>query len=251
MAVNAAMTADVSDVGSRPLGLFTSGGARIALRNVVKRYRGSAGNVDALSSVDLVIEPGSAVAIMGRSGCGKTTLLNMIGGIDHPTGGIIEYNNLDITRLSAREMEQYRLQRVGFVFQLFNLIHSLTALGNVALPMVLAGDPHEKRQQRAVALLEQMNIAEQRDKFPDQLSGGEQQRVAVAVALANDPPLILADEPTGNLDSKNADLVAALLCSLACDYGKTVMIVSHDPHVAPKADRILVMEDGQVLPSAP
>ena len=229
-------------------GLFTSGGVRIDLDGLSKRYAGKEGEeVEALVDIRLTIEPGTALAIMGRSGCGKTTLLNLMGGIDHPSAGTIKYNDLDITKLSPRELEKYRLNKVGFIFQLFNLIPSLSALDNVMLPMVLAGVPEAKRQSRAIRLLEQMDIAEKKDRFPDQLSGGQQQRVAITVALANDPPLILADEPTGNLDGKNADSVAGLLCSLAKQYGKTVIIVSHDPHIPPKADRMLTIEDGRFV----
>jgi putative ABC transport system ATP-binding protein len=244
MTVGEAAVLSVPPDVARRADLFTSGGGRIDIQNVSKRYKAEAGEVDALSGVSLVIEPGTSLAIMGRSGCGKTTLLNMIGGIDHPTAGRISYDGLDITKLSPRELERYRLHRVGFVFQLFNLIPSLTALGNVMLPMVLADVPLATRRTRATALLEQVGIAQKMNKFPDQLSGGEQQRVAVTVALANDPPLLLADEPTGNLDAKNAAAVADLLCSLARDFGKTVVIVSHDPHIAPRADRTLTMEDG-------
>ncbi|MBI4444908.1 MAG: ABC transporter ATP-binding protein [Acidobacteria bacterium] len=225
--------------------LFSSGGVQIQLKGLQKHYQTAAGEVSVLSGIDLSIEPGKAWAIMGRSGCGKTTLLNLIGGIDHPSAGTIHYDGQDITRFSERALEEYRLSRVGFVFQLFNLIPSLTALDNVMLPMVLAEIPESKRRARALELLEQMGMAAKADKFPDQLSGGEQQRVAITVALANDPPLILADEPTGNLDSKNAEGVADLLCALARQYGKTVVIVSHDPHIPPKADHTLVMEDGR------
>jgi putative ABC transport system ATP-binding protein len=229
--------------------LFASVGERIKLERLTKRYATGAGEVQALAGVDLVVEPGRAVAIMGRSGCGKTTLLNMLGGIDHPTSGTIRYGERDLSKLSDRELERYRLDQVGFVFQLFNLIPSLPVLGNVMLPMVLAGKPLAERRARASKLLEIMGLKEKLDKWPDQLSGGEQQRVALCVALANDPPLILADEPTGNLDSRNADAVAEMLCSLARDNKKTVLIVSHDPHIAPKADRVLYMEDGGFVDS--
>jgi putative ABC transport system ATP-binding protein len=247
MSVANAAAVPVEPHAARRHDLFTSGGGRIEVENISKRYSGEAGEVQALSGVSLTIEPGTSLAIMGRSGCGKTTLLNMIGGIDHPTAGRIGYDGMEVTKLSQRELERYRLHRVGFVFQLFNLIPSLTALGNVMLPMVLADVPLARRQERATALLELVGIGHKMNKFPDQLSGGEQQRVAITVALANDPAVLLADEPTGNLDAKNAASVADLLCSLARDFGKTVIIVSHDPHIAPRADRTLTMEDGNFL----
>lgn len=232
---------------TEPSELFSSGGVQIRLEGIKKHYSTEAGEVEALSKIDLVIEPGKALAIMGRSGCGKTTLLNLVGGIDHPTAGVITYDGLDITRFSERALEEYRLAKVGVVFQLFNLIPSLRAIDNVMLPMVLAEVPEQKRRSRALSLLEQMGIADKADKFPDQISGGEQQRVAITVALANDPPLILADEPTGNLDSRTAENVADLLCTLARENGKTVVIVSHDPHIPPMADQTLVMEDGHFV----
>jgi putative ABC transport system ATP-binding protein len=193
----------------------------------------------------LEVHPGEAVAIMGRSGCGKTTLLNLLGGIDHPSMGRVFYNGNDVGELSERELEDYRLMNVGFVFQQFNLIPSLTALENAMLPMILAEVDQQERHQRAMHLLELVEMAGKAHKFPDELSGGEQQRTSISVALANNAPLILADEPTGNLDSKISESITKWLCSLARDHGKTVLIVSHDPHIPPRVDRSLVMEDGK------
>jgi putative ABC transport system ATP-binding protein len=225
--------------------LPTADKAHVQLESVVKNYETRAGDIPVLLGVDLEVRPGEAVAIMGRSGCGKTTLLNLMGGIDHPSSGRVLYNGNDLGALSERELEDYRLNRVGFVFQLFNLIPSLTALENVNLPMILAEVEQEERNRRAMHLLELVEMDGKAHKFPDELSGGEQQRIAISVALANNAPLILADEPTGNLDSKSSEMVTKWLCSLAKDYGKTVLIVSHDPHIPPRVDRSLVMEDGK------
>ena len=225
--------------------LSTSNRAHVKLEGVFKSYQTRAGEIPVLLGVDLEVHPGEAVAIMGRSGCGKTTLLNLLGGIDHPSTGRVFYNGNDVGELSERELEDYRLMNVGFVFQQFNLIPSLTALENAMLPMILAEVDQQERHQRAMHLLELVEMAGKAHKFPDELSGGEQQRTSISVALANNAPLILADEQTGNLDSKISESIAKWLCSLARDHGKTVLIVSHDPHIPPLVDRSLVMEDGK------
>ena len=225
--------------------LSTLNRAHVKLEGVFKSYQTRAGEIPVLLGVDLEVHPGEAVAIMGRSGCGKTTLLNLLGGIDHPSTGKVFYNGNDVGELSERELEDYRLMNVGFVFQQFNLIPSLTALENAMLPMILAEVDQQERHQRAMHLLELVEMAGKAHKFPDELSGGEQQRTSISVALANNAPLILADEPTGNLDSKISESIAKWLCSLARDHGKTVLIVSHDPHIPPRVDRSLVMEDGK------
>src|SRR5207249_5313122 len=175
------------------------------------------------------VPTGHAVAIMGPSGCGKTTLLNLLGGVDRPTAGRILIDDQDLTQMNERGLETHRLLRVGFVFQFFNLIPSITAIENLELPMVMAGVPEAECRSRAKALLGLVGLESKGQKRPEELSGGEQQRVAVALALANDPALILADEPTGNLDSTNAAVIATLLKSLAVEHGKTVIMVSHDP----------------------
>ena len=225
--------------------LSTLNRAHVKLEGVFKSYQTRAGEIPVLLGVDLEVHPGEAVAIMGRSGCGKTTLLNLLGGIDHPSTGKVFYNGNDVGELSERELEDYRLMNVGFVFQQFNLSPSLTALENAMLPMILAEVDQQERHQRAMHLLELVEMAGKAHKFPDELSGGEQQRTSISVALANNAPLILADEPTGNLDSKISESIAKWLCSLARDHGKTVLIVSHDPHIPPRVDRSLVMEDGK------
>lgn len=224
-----------------------SGGVSVKLAGVKKVYQVAAGPVTALNGVDWYVGAGEAVAVMGPSGCGKTTLLNLLGAIDRPTEGSVVVGDRDLTRLSERELEAYRLRQVGYVFQFYNLIPSLTAVENVELPMLVAGVPAEERRARAREILEAVGLADKGDKRPDELSGGEQQRVAVCLALANDPPLILADEPTGNLDSTNAATITRLLLSLSRERGKTVVVATHDPQVAFAFPRIERMRDGRLV----
>src|SRR6185503_8231585 len=209
--------------------LFRNQGLGVTVRGVSKRYKIAAGDVHALRDSSWDVAKGSAVAIMGPSGCGKTTLLNLLGGVDRPSSGSILIDGQDLTTMNERALETHRLKRVGFVFQFFNLIPSITAFENIELPMVMAGTPEEACRKRSRELLGLVGLEAKGEKRPEELSGGEQQRVGVALALANDPALILADEPTGNLDSTNASAIANLLKSLATEYGKTVIMVSHDP----------------------
>ena len=227
-------------------GLFTTKGEKIEIRGVKKSYMTGNSRVMALKGVDLDLEPGESVAIVGVSGCGKTTLLNLLGGVDVPDEGAIRVGNRDIAKLSERELERYRLHRAGFVFQFFNLIPSLTALENLELNMTLAGKPKQERVDRAVELLKIVGMEDHATKKPDQLSGGEQQRIAIAAALANDPLVILGDEPTGNLDTKNAEAITNLLVSLAADYGKTVFLATHDSRVAARVHSTHTMVDGRL-----
>jgi ABC-type lipoprotein export system ATPase subunit len=231
--------------------LFKTKGFGVRVRKIVKNYRTSAEEVHALRGVDWDVEPGQAVAIMGPSGCGKTTLLNLIGGVDRASGGTIHTAEDDLTAMNERDLERYRLNKVGFVFQLFNLIPTMTALENIELPMMVAGTPERDCRERAGALLDIVGLKAKGNKRPDELSGGEQQRVGVALALANDPPLILADEPTGNLDSHNADVISELLVSLASDFGKTVIMVSHDAKSVAHFPIGYGMRDGQFTASDP
>lgn len=211
-----------------------------------KKYRTVAAEVVALDHFSLQFKPGESVALMGPSGCGKTSLLNLIGGIDHSTAGSIMVGNVDIAKLKERELERYRLLQVGYVFQFFNLIPSLTALQNLELPMLIAGIGEEERRVRAQQLLETVRLGAKGHKRPEELSGGEQQRVAICLALVNDPPLILADEPTGNLDSTNISVITDLLISLSHE-GKTVIVATHDPKVAQAFSRIHHMRDGRLV----
>lgn len=229
-----------SDTPNSPSG--TAAGVR--LEGVGKTYNTAAGDVTALRDISWSVPAGSAVAIMGPSGCGKTTLLNMLGGMDRPTGGQIWVADTDVTGMTERALESYRLRQVGFVFQFFNLIPSLSALENLELPMVLAGIPHDQRRGRATSLLATVGLVEKGHKRPDELSGGEQQRVAICLALVNDPPLILADEPTGNLDSANVEIITNLLVSLSTKRGKTVIVSCHDPKVVEAFPKVYRMRDG-------
>ena len=229
--------------------LFKNQGLGVTVRGVSKRYKMAAGEVHALRESSWDVAKGSAVAIMGPSGCGKTTLLNLLGGVDRPTTGKIVIDGQDLAQMNERALEKHRLLRVGFVFQFFNLIPSITALENLELPMVMAGVPESECSTRAKMLLGLVGLEAKGQKRPEELSGGEQQRVAVALALANDPALILADEPTGNLDSTNATAIANLLKSLATEHGKTVIMVSHDPKTVEVFPTVYAMRDGRFLPS--
>ena len=221
------------------------GGVEVVAKDLIKVYRTGKTEVIALRGLNMHVKPGEVVAVMGPSGCGKTTLLNLIGGLDKPTAGAIFVGGRNLVDASERELERYRLLEVGFIFQFFNLVPTLTALENVELPMALAGRPD--RRERAMELLELVGLADRAHHKPDELSGGEQQRVAIACALANDPPLILADEPTGELDRENAKMVVELLTRLSRELGKTCIIATHDYMVARAADRILRMEDGLIV----
>jgi len=205
------------------------------------------GIVQALNGVDLMVERGSMVAIMGRSGSGKTTLLNVLGGLDQPDEGQVVLDGVDITRLNGRALTRVRREKVGFVFQEFNLIPTLTALENVELPMRYARIPPGQRRQRALEALAKVGLSHRVHHRPSQLSGGEQQRVAVARALVMQPALVLADEPTGELDSNTAAQVIELMETLNRELGQTFIIVTHDAGVARHCGRILKMEDGRII----
>ena len=228
-------------------GFFKNRGVEVKVSKLTKSYNTAAEQVRALKGVEWQIAPGDAVALMGPSGCGKTTLLNILGGVDHPTGGNILVGDQKLTSLSERDLEKYRLHKVGFVFQFFNLIPTLTAMENLELPMLVAGIGADERKRRADGLLQMVGLAAKGHKRPEELSGGEQQRVAVALALANDPALILADEPTGNLDTENTKTIAALFLSLAELHGKTVIMASHDPKAVEQFKKVYNMRDGTFI----
>jgi putative ABC transport system ATP-binding protein len=230
--------------------MFEHKGIDVRVEGVSKRYTMAAEEVHALRESSWEVRKGEAVAIMGPSGCGKTTLLNLLGGVDRPTTGKILIDGKDLTQMNERALEKHLLLRVGFVFQFFNLIPSITAFENLELPMVMAGVPESECQWRAKALLGLVGLEAKGRKRPEELSGGEQQRVAVALALANDPALILADEPTGNLDSTNATAIANLLRSLSVEHGKTVIMVSHDPKTVEGFPTVHAMRDGRFVPAA-
>ena len=224
---------------------FTTRGVDVAVADVSKIYKMPAEEVQALRHVDWQVRQGQAVAIMGPSGCGKSTLLNLLGGVDRPSGGRVEVDGLDVGGMDERALEVYRLRKVGFVFQFYNLIPSISAIENIELPMIMAGQSEAQSRERAKAILDLVGLAHKALKRPEELSGGEQQRVGVGLALANDPALILADEPTGNLDSVNADAIARLLVSLAVDHGKTVIMVSHDAKTVAHFPTTYAMRDGR------
>ena len=200
-----------------------------------------------LDNVDYSFHRGEFVVLLGHSGSGKSTLLNLISGIDRPDGGDVSVLGTVITRLSERERTLFRRDHIGFVFQFFNLIPTLSVLENVTLPQELAGRDRKSVEAAAISLLERVGLADRRDTFPDKLSGGEQQRVAIARALAHDPLVLLADEPTGNLDDVNGERVLALLLELTRGAGRTLLMATHNPDIAPLADRVLQLHDGQLL----
>ena len=228
-------------------GFFKNRGVQVKIAKLTKSYETSAEQVRALKGVDWEIGPGEAVALMGPSGCGKTTILNLLGGVDHATGGEIVVGQQKLGLLSERDLEKYRLHKVGFVFQFFNLIPTLTAVENLELPMLIAGVDSVERKRRIDGLLQMVGLGEKGHKRPEELSGGEQQRVAVALALANDPSLILADEPTGNLDTGNTQTITSLFLSLAEKYGKTVIMASHDPKAVEHFKKVYNMRDGNFV----
>jgi ABC-type lipoprotein export system ATPase subunit len=219
----------------------------IDVRDVNKYYKTAAGDYHALKDIELQINTGEFVSIIGKSGSGKSTLLNMISGIDHPTTGEIWVHGTPIHELNEDQMACWRGENMGILFQFFQLLPALSLLQNVILPMDLAGKykPRERRK-RAEQLLEIVGLAEHRHKLPSMVSGGQQQRAALARALANDPPLIVADEPTGNLDSKTAETVFALFNDLVAQ-GKTVVIVTHDSSLAKRAHRTALIADGEIV----
>src|SRR5262245_14551879 len=220
------------------------------LEKVSKVYETTAARVVALEEMSWEIGRGQAVALMGPSGCGKTTVLNLLGGMDRPTGGAIIVDGENVAAMTERQLEHYRLRKIGFVFQFFNLIPSLSAIENLELPMLIAGVGEEERRARAETLLETVGLLKKGFKRPEELSGGEQQRVAVCLALVNDPSIILADEPTGNLDSANGKIIADLLIDLARREGKTVIVASHDPKVVESFPRVYHMRDGIIQQAA-
>jgi ABC-type lipoprotein export system ATPase subunit len=225
----------------------TENSLMIDLRDVNKYYKTAAGDYHALKSIDLQINPGEFVSIIGKSGSGKSTLLNMISGIDHPTTGEVWVRGTPVHSLNEDQMASWRGENMGILFQFFQLLPALSLLQNVILPMDLAGKykPRERRK-RAEHLLEIVGLAEHQNKLPSMVSGGQQQRAAIARALANDPPLIVADEPTGNLDSKTAESVFALFNDLVAQ-GKTVIIVTHDSSLAKRAHRTALIADGEIV----
>jgi len=220
----------------------------IVVRTVglTRRYKMGDAFVDALRGVDLTIARGEFVALVGPSGSGKSTVLNLIGGLDRPTSGQVWINGIELSASDERTLTRHRRQHVGFVFQSFNLLPRLTAEENVALPLMFGGVPEKERRARARALLERVGLGPRLTHRPTQLSGGEQQRVAIARALATQPVLILADEPTANLDTDNGNQVMEIMQRLNAETGTTFVFATHDPRVIPFARRVITLRDGRV-----
>jgi putative ABC transport system ATP-binding protein len=214
---------------------------------VTKVYSRGRVSVPALRGVDLEVKRGETVAIVGPSGSGKTTLLNLIGGLDRPSQGRVVVGGTDLGGLSDDRLAEHRLRGVGFIFQFYNLIPTLSAVENVEFPMSLAGVPKAERLSRALELLASVGVESRADHVPDEMSGGEQQRVAVARALANGPPILLGDEPTGDLDSKSAKDLMELTKSLSRDKKMTLVFVTHDPVVVARCDRAYAVRDGKIV----
>jgi len=214
----------------------------VELKNVSKVYQSGEHEVKALKDVNLEIEQGKFVVILGPSGAGKSTLLNLLGGLDSPSSGTIIVDSKDIAAYSADELAEYRADKVGFVFQFYNLVPTLTVYENVALIKEIAPDALDAKE-----LLDKVGLADHYNKFPVQLSGGEQQRVSIARALAKNPEVILCDEPTGALDSETGVMILKLLLSMARDYNKTIIIVTHNQNIAKMADVVVKVKNGQIV----
>ncbi len=224
-------------------------GLNIKIRDLVKVHHTGKIEVQALRGLNLDISSGELVSIIGPSGSGKSTLLNIIGGLDKATAGTVQVGEKTVTNLSVRQLVDYRRKVVGHIFQNLNLIPTLTAQENIEFSMVASGVKRGKRKQRVQELLKTVGLQERADHKPEELSGGEQQRIAIAAALANDAPILLADEPTGELDTANARIIAEYLVKVNQDFGKTIIMVTHDPSVARVSSRILRIEDGLIKTS--
>ncbi|MBD3319205.1 ATP-binding cassette domain-containing protein [Candidatus Woesearchaeota archaeon] len=218
----------------------------ISLRKVWKIYKMGSATVNALRGVTLDVWQGEFVAIIGPSGSGKSTLMNLVGALDKPSRGHIFLDGKDISLMEESDLAQIRGQKIGFIFQQFNLLPALSATGNVGLPMIFQGIPEAKRVERATELLNSVNLGERLNHKPNELSGGQQQRVAIARALANEPEMLLADEPTGNLDSKTGGEIMSMLEDLHTKKGRTIVLVTHDIHLVKHAERVIYLKDGQI-----
>ena len=219
----------------------------VRVQDVHKHFTRGSERIDVLKGVNLEIPKGDFLALMGPSGSGKTTLLNLIGGLDTPTGGAIDVNGVPVSSLSGSQLSKWRAQNIGFVFQLYNLLPVLTAERNVELPLLLTKLSKSERRKRAGIALKVVGLAERAKHYPRQLSGGQEQRVGIARAIVTDPTLLLCDEPTGDLDRKAGDEILDLLQSLNRDHGKTIVMVTHDPHAAARAKRTLYLEKGSLV----
>lgn len=218
----------------------------IAVKDLVRVYRLGSVEVQALRGLSMDVKESEMVSVIGPSGSGKTTLLNIMGGLDKATAGSVRVGNTEVTTLNTSQLVEFRRKTVGHIFQTLNLISTLTAAENIELPMIALGVPRDERHDRVKKLLEVVGLTERANHKPGEMSGGEQQRVAIAAALANDAPVVLADEPTGELDTMNAKIVVDFLAKVNRELGKTIIMVTHDPSVARAAHRILRIEDGTI-----
>ena len=223
----------------------------IAIRHLSKGYVRGGQAIPVLLDIQLDVAQGEFIALMGPSGSGKSTLLNLIAGIDKPSAGTIEIGGVDIARLSEGELADWRAANVGFIFQFYNLLPVLSAFDNVELPLLLTGLSSRERQARVTQVLQLVGLTDRADHYPSELSGGQQQRVAIARALVTDPLLIVADEPTGDLDRATGEEVLSLLDQLVHELGKTIVMVTHDPKAAARAGRMVHLEKGVLVDEAP
>jgi len=219
----------------------------VQVREVHKHFTRGSERIDVLKGVNLDIPQGDFLALMGPSGSGKTTLLNLMGGLDLPTGGSVEVGGVEINRLGGGSLSKWRSQHIGFVFQLYNLLPVLTAERNVELPLLLTKLSKSQRRKRVAIALKVVGLADRAKHYPRQLSGGQEQRVGIARAIVTDPTLLLCDEPTGDLDRKAGDEILELLQALNRDHGKTIVMVTHDPHAAERAARTVHLEKGVLM----
>jgi putative ABC transport system ATP-binding protein len=229
-----------------------AGAARpiVRIRDLVKEYRRGAEPVRVLDGLSLDIRQGDFVALMGPSGSGKSTLLNLIGGLDRPTSGTLEVEGLRVDQLSEASLGRWRADHVGFIFQMYNLLPVLTAERNVELPLLLTNLTREQRMQRVAAALKLVGLEHRARHRPRELSGGQEQRVGIARAIVTDPTLLLCDEPTGDLDRKSGDEILTLLEALNDEYGKTIIMVTHDPHAAERSHRVITLDKGMLSEGA-
>src|SRR5215510_3582438 len=223
----------------------------VQIRNIHKHFTRGTERIEVLKGVSLDIPQGDFLALMGPSGSGKTTLLNLLGGLDSPNEGVVEVQGVGVSSLRGSQLSQWRSANIGFVFQLYNLLPKLTAEKNVELPLLLTSLSKKDRRERVAIALKVVGLADRAKHYPSQLSGGQEQRVGIARAIVTDPTLLLCDEPTGDLDRRASDEILELLQALNRDHGKTIVMVTHDPHAAERATRTLHLEKGVLLEAVP
>ena len=231
--------------------MSTADSSLVRIRDVTKTFHRGSEDIHVLSSLDLTVAKGEFLALMGPSGSGKSTLLNLIGGLDRPTHGSVEIGGQRIDQLSERDLAAWRAEHVGFVFQFYNLMPGLTAERNVELPLLLTHLSKSQRRQHAENALKVVGLSHRLKHYPRTLSGGEQQRVGIARAIVSDPTILLCDEPTGDLDRKSGDEILTLLQTLNQEQGKTIIMVTHDPHASIRASRTVHLDKGQLATTAP